>query len=37
MAAGAPAGEFVRAVATTVVATAGLLALATHQFGRREL
>ncbi len=37
MVAGAPAGDFVRAVATTVVATAGLLALATHRFGRREL
>lgn len=37
MAAGAPASDFGRAVATTIVATGGLLALATHRFGRREL
>lgn len=37
MAEGATAGDFARSVATTVAATAGLLALATHRFVRREL
>lgn len=34
---GAPAREFVRAAVTTVVATAGLLALAARRFAAREL
>lgn len=34
---GAGAGDFARSIATAVVATAGLLALSTHRFARREL
>lgn len=37
MAAGVPASNFLRAVATTIVASIGLLAVATHRFARREL